>query len=353
MASNARSSRSSPSAAEFPSETTSKPGLPTTPTTLKPEPPTPGTEEEQRLFPAKPAHRLAKYFDREKGPLCFQCKNWGHIGAQCPKRTVLRATAPDNQPPTECVPALYAMGEMFDTPVRLLLDSGADHSIVSASLLKQLQAHGAPVHQPTSAIALTGVHGDTTSLPVISLSCKLLDAETKVPMAISSEIGHDIILGRNCTALYALMRAAMDEAPREALPVQTRRQAAAAAAADDQLSNPQPLDDLIGADYDFPQTNLAIPDPEDTDQTAADEDAVIAANAADQKADASLTPLWQIADQPDSDIVTDKGVLHRRSMDQTGEPYLVSGYFAYQSPHAGTPTRTLCPYGWSCGSEPN
>lgn len=32
---------------------------------------------------------------------------------------------------------------------------------------------------------------------------------------------------------------------------------------DDPDLNPQPFDDLLGADYDFLQTNLALPDPED------------------------------------------------------------------------------------------
>ena len=189
------------------------------------------------------------------------------------------------------------MGIMLDSPVLLLLDSGADHLIVSSGLLKQFEAHGVPVPHPSTSIANTGVHGDTTRLPIVNLSCKLLDVETTVPMAISSDIGHDVILGKNCAALFTLMRAAMDKAPHEALPMQTRRQAAAESNVNDDLNfNPYPFTELLGADYDFPQMNLALPDSEDQDQTAADEDAVVVANAAslaaDQKADSSLTPLW-------------------------------------------------------------
>lgn len=69
------------------------------------------------------------------------------------------------------------MGEVFNSPVRLLLDSGTDHSIVSSGLLKQLETLGVQVPQPLTSINLAGVHGDTTQLPVINLSCKLLDAE--------------------------------------------------------------------------------------------------------------------------------------------------------------------------------
>ena len=91
-----------------------------------------GVDQQQPPRPAKPTHRLAKYFDREKGPMCFQCKNWGHIGAQCPESRVLHATSAEHPAPA-CVPALYAMGEVFNSPVRLLLDSGADHLIVCSN----------------------------------------------------------------------------------------------------------------------------------------------------------------------------------------------------------------------------
>lgn len=58
------------------------------------------------------------------------------------------------------------------------------------------------------------------------------------------------------------------------------------------------------------------------DQTVADADAVVAENAASLAADLTpLEPLWQTADQPDSDIVAANGVLHHRTTDQSGEPY--------------------------------
>ncbi len=36
-------------------------------------------------------HKLAKYFDEVKGPLYFNCKDWGHIGAACPAHFTLTA----------------------------------------------------------------------------------------------------------------------------------------------------------------------------------------------------------------------------------------------------------------------
>ena len=33
-------------------------------------------------------NRLAKYFDEEKGAMCFNCREWGHIGSNCPKRVL-------------------------------------------------------------------------------------------------------------------------------------------------------------------------------------------------------------------------------------------------------------------------
>ena len=83
-------------------------------------------------------HRPAKFFDKEQGPLCFQCKQWGHVGAICPERNVLRVetTRPHE---TEGLPDLFAMSSILGKPARFFLDSGADHSMVNVNLLNQLK----------------------------------------------------------------------------------------------------------------------------------------------------------------------------------------------------------------------
>lgn len=156
------------------------------------------------------------------------------------------------------------------------LDSGAYHSIVCSGLLKQIDARGVSVPHSSISITLTGVHGDTTRPPVVNLCSKLLDSEITVPMTISSDIGHDVILGRNCAALFTLMLSAMDEAPHEALSVQAVGESNVN---DDLKFNPSTLYRTVRSRLWFPQNELSEPNSEDRDQTAADEDAVIAAYA--------------------------------------------------------------------------
>ena len=42
-------------------------------------------KKDRRHLQQKP-HRLSKYFDDKKGPLCFQYKDWGHLSAVCPEK---------------------------------------------------------------------------------------------------------------------------------------------------------------------------------------------------------------------------------------------------------------------------
>ena len=58
-------------------------------------------KKNRRHLQQKP-HRLSKYFDDKKGPLCFQCKNWGHLSAVCPEKEVCRV----EQLNTPCTPSL-------------------------------------------------------------------------------------------------------------------------------------------------------------------------------------------------------------------------------------------------------
>ena len=68
----------------------------------------------------KPQHKLAKYFDKDKGPLCFNCLKWGHLAAVCPDRNVF-AVSTDNQDNTTLaptfIPKLFLVGSIFGKPV--------------------------------------------------------------------------------------------------------------------------------------------------------------------------------------------------------------------------------------------
>lgn len=305
------------------------------------------TQQPPNRPPRRPpgAHKLARFFDQEKGPLCFQCKQWGHIGAQCPERQILAIDHSDLDQtirPSHPLPALYAMGSILDTPVRFFLDSGADRTVVHQHLLEHLTDLGLPVPPPSDEATLIGFGADPSTLPVVSLPCSLLGQLLTIPMVVSGKFSHDVILGRDCSALFPLIRAAMDAAEAQMttppdpqiLAIQTRAQTDAEQQQlqreqeemNDPDLQPDSLADILGADFDFPQTNLSLSPTSDSDPEAdpgTDTDSANAAKLiAEQKEDPTLASAWATADQPDSVFVTSNGVLHRQSTDQTDEPFL-------------------------------
>ena len=96
----------------------------------------------------KPQHKLAKYFDKDKGPLYFNCQKWGHLAAGCPDRNVF-AVSTDNQDNTTLAPTfmpkLFLVGSIFSTPIRFLLDSGADHSLINSNVIELFKQWNLPV----------------------------------------------------------------------------------------------------------------------------------------------------------------------------------------------------------------
>ena len=150
-------------------------------------------------------------------------------------------------------------------------------------------------------------------------------------MAVSDDIRHDVILGRDCDILYALMKTAIEDIPQDVLVVQTRQQAAAEshcqqknADASEELLALHP--DIIGDDFDFPQKNLSLPDTDTDPSSDLDFDPLSQPNAdsealrRDQHNDPTLAELWSSADQENSPYITKHGILHRQSADRLGEP---------------------------------
>ncbi len=114
----------------------------------------------------KPQHKLAKYFDKDKGPLCFNCQKWSHLAAVCPDRNVF-AVSTDNQDNTTLaltfMPKLFLIGSIFGKPVRFLLDSGADHSLINSNVIKQFKQWNLPVPDPSGSIMTKCFRGQSKS----------------------------------------------------------------------------------------------------------------------------------------------------------------------------------------------
>ena len=171
---------------------------------------------------------LSKYFDNVKGPVCFNCRKWGHISASCPARDLyrIRHTQP-SQPTVTRLPYLFTMRTIGEAPVRFFLDSGADLTVINKQTLDELHYAGMTTPSQQSDVTIKGVHGPEISLPVIHLTCKILGRIFALPLAVSDDIRHDVILGRDCDILYALMKTAIKDIPQDVLVVQRRQQAAA------------------------------------------------------------------------------------------------------------------------------
>ena len=75
-----------------------------------------------------------------------------------------------------------------------------------------------------------------------------------------------------------------------------------------------PLKDLLGKDFNFPQTNFSLQSPDPTEKIN------LRAIAQAQRHDPSLADLWRQADQIESDFVI-VGALLRKTKDKDGDPY--------------------------------
>ena len=152
-------------------------------------------------------------------PLCFNCKQWGHIGVNCPTKNILLVDKKATTPAEQTLPKLYMMGQVEGHTTRFLLDNAADHSLINASFVQQLGTFGRTMPQPTSTVRVKGVHGNIVELPVIKLACHLLGEETQTEIAVSDDICHDVLLGLNCPLLFKLLHTATDDNIPETLAV--------------------------------------------------------------------------------------------------------------------------------------
>ena len=78
----------------------------------------------KQTFTDRLPHKLAKYFDAEKGPMCFNCKKWGHLSNDCPVKQLYRVEAKHIKP-------VYVTGYLNEQPIQILMDSGAEVSVIS------------------------------------------------------------------------------------------------------------------------------------------------------------------------------------------------------------------------------
>ena len=255
----------------------------------------------------KQPHKLAKYFDEEKGPMCFQCNKWGHLGKDCPEKQVLRLNSVSND-------ACYVTANLKGKTIRAQVDSGASISVVWSKLVPE-----PPKDAPT--IMAMAAFGSTLTLSVVPVQFRLFDRLITVDATVFDGDTVDLLIGRNCPDFKELLYKA--EGLDKIQLVTTRQETKQDAEEDHRIATEQtvegveatPLKDLLGKDLDFPQTKFSLQSPDPTEKT------ILRAIAKTPRHDPSLADLWRQAEQIESDFVIEEGALLRKTKDKDGDSY--------------------------------
>ena len=76
-------------------------------------------------------HRRAQYFGKDKGPLCFNCHEWGHKGEACPEKQIHRLAATSDS-------SCYTMARLGERLVHAQINSGTIISLTGVHLFRHL-----------------------------------------------------------------------------------------------------------------------------------------------------------------------------------------------------------------------
>ena len=175
--------------------------------------------------------------------------------------------------------------------------------------------------------------GRSESNQTVALPCLFSGSEVSVNMAVTDNLDHVALLGRNFRNIRELIPQATAADPLEVLAVQTRAQTQTEAQQDlaDQADlaqdglEPNPLEDLLKPDYDFPMMNILHQKYPNSNTDSSGEKDNQQSNTAnlilEQRADNTLMDLWKTVYKDDSPFVTNKGVLMQMKKDKVGEPY--------------------------------
>ena len=95
--------------------------------------------------------------------MCFQCKEWGHFGKDCPEYNVYRIKTASND---ACYVARLG-GKLAGQPIRIQVDNGSAATIVWSGLIQE-----PPVNTPTQSTV--GFTGDKKTLPLVPITVSVL-----------------------------------------------------------------------------------------------------------------------------------------------------------------------------------
>ena len=140
---------------------------------------------------------MSKYFDSEKGAMCFNCREWGHMGAQCPKRIARIATGGNSR-------HYVVQGTVGGSPsTNIKLDSGAEHTAVRSDYTKNAE--------PTDDVVLIeSFSGHVTTHSVVRIKLQVGDRTFWTRAAVKAHLKDDVLLGVDLPLFDTLMQDALD-----------------------------------------------------------------------------------------------------------------------------------------------
>ena len=211
------------------------------------------------------------------------------------------------------------MGKIKDQIIRIFVDEGSQETLVNANLIPE---------PPGNNLTVT-VESPWKSRKIMaqfSITLTAFDETCIFDALVCPEYYGDVLLGTNCPKFLKIRDCARQQMThvcaattrqQETTDLQTQRNAE-----QDQENNrvtPTPLEEIIGGEYDFPQTNMSlqITSEYQDDHFLKDTESL----AKDQRSDLSLQDLLKEAEDQTSDFVIISNVLHRKTTDQDGQAY--------------------------------
>lgn len=137
---------------------------------------------------------------------CFSCGNWGHLSYSCPNKKppaslqekpntkALFAGACDDVAWNKDSYKYLKRGTVDGRPVQMLVDTGADRTIVSGEVVKmaRLDAH--------CKVPVLCVHGDVCSYPTAEVVLASGPWKKKTRVAVAPNLPVSVLLGRDAYA---------------------------------------------------------------------------------------------------------------------------------------------------------
>ena len=132
--------------------------------------------------------KFSKSFDKEKGPLCFNCKKWGHVSAQCPNKAENANYSGQWHKREDTGRAIIYQGTIEGKAVpHLHVDSGADRTLIHPSWIPKRAFVG-------KSQLFRNSWGDIKSLPLAEVQIVVGGKKYTLEVAVTKGLTYNALL---------------------------------------------------------------------------------------------------------------------------------------------------------------